>query len=107
MAMVCDACGTKFSRDNGQSSLHVTPPRVDFRMIEALARAGLPPYEQPDFMQLDLCIQCTSKALTHLGLPTKICELPVLPTEAAESDGNAGALTADDLRQLGLDPNMP
>jgi hypothetical protein len=82
---------------------------MDFRMIEAFVTAGLPTPEQPAFLDHDLCLQCTTKALAHLGLPTTICELPTLPAELspAPGDGNTGALTAEDLRALGLDPNTP
>ncbi len=107
MAMVCDACGTKYSREGGQSRLHVTPPSIDFKMIEAFVNAGLPPPDRPSFVEHDLCLQCTSKALTHLGLPTNICEIPKLPVEPASGAGNTGALTDEDLRALGIDPSLP
>lgn len=76
-------------------------------MIEAFVSAGLPTPEQPPFLDHDLCMRCTAKALAHLGLPIKICEVPTLPAVAAPKDGNTGALTEEDLRALGLDPNTP
>jgi hypothetical protein len=107
MAMVCDACGTKYSRESGESRLHVTPPSIDFRTIEAFVNAGLPAPDRISFVQHDLCLQCTSKALAHLGLPTNVCEVPTLPTPPAPEGGNTGALTDEDLRSLGLDPSTP
>jgi hypothetical protein len=99
MGMICDACGTKFARDDGQSTLNVSPPRIDFKLIQALTEAGQS-YEHREHLHLDLCLSCTAKVLSHLSLSTEICELPQLPT--APSDPASGALTEEDLRQLGL-----
>ena len=102
MGMICDACGTKYARDDGQSTLNVSPPRVDFKLIQALTEAGQT-YEHPEHLHLDLCVACTSKVLSHLGLSTEICTLPQLPPAPSEpAPPNAGALTKEDLRQLGL-----
>src|SRR5438046_1078494 len=108
MAMVCDVYGTKFARDtSGHATLHVSPPRPDFKLISALVIAGKP-YETPDHLALDLCLGCTAKTLAHLGLPTDICELPEMPAVPSampiDGDGSppAGALTLDDLKQLGI-----
>lgn len=111
MAMVCDACGAKFARDgnDGCSTLAVTPPRLDFKSIQALISVGK--YVDPhDRATHDLCLGCTVKALAYLGLPTDICELPELPVETprdgAGQDSPAGALTPDDLRALGIEPSV-
>jgi len=106
MGMICDACGTKFGHDNGQSTLNVSPPRIDFKMIQALTEAGQI-YEHREHLHLDLCLSCTSKVLSHLGLSTEICTLPQLPPASTEAaPPNTGALTEEDLRQLGLtDPS--
>ena len=106
--MVCDVCGTKFGHDDGHANLRVTPPRPNFKLFQALATAGLP-YESPEPLALDLCVECTKKVLATLGLPTEGCELPQLPTvEDPRADPAekplAGALTLDELRKLGLDP---
>jgi hypothetical protein len=108
MAMVCDACGAKFARDGseGHATLAIAPPRLDFKMIQSLVSAGK--YIEPrEHATHDLCRGCTIKALAHLGLPTDICELPDLPSEGSPPDSPppTGALTADDLRELGLEPD--
>ena len=108
MAMVCDACGTKFARDGsgGHSTLAVTPPRFDSKMIQSLVSAGafVEPREHATY---DLCLGCTVKALAHLGLPTESCELPEVPSSLVSPPETppAGALSADDLRTLGLAPD--
>jgi len=99
MATVCDSCEAKYGRDAGSSSLNVSPPRPDF---QALAAAGRP-YEYREPLALDLCLACTRKALAQLGISTEICDLPELPKPDEETDRpNIGALTDEDLRQLGL-----
>jgi hypothetical protein len=105
MGMICDACGTKFARDDGQSTLNVSPPRPDFKLFQALATIGQT-YDHRDPLHLDLCLQCTSKALSHLGLSTEICTLPEMPT--APSGGSAmipafSVMTPEDLDRLGID----
>jgi hypothetical protein len=105
MGMICDACGTKFGRDDGQSTLNVSPPRPDFKLFQALATTGQL-YEHRDPLHLDLCLSCTSKVLSHLGLSTEICTLPEMP--AAPSDGGGtipafSVMTPDDLERLGID----
>jgi hypothetical protein len=110
MAMVCDACGTKFTRDgSGHSNLSVTPPRIDFKALQALISVGKT-FEPREHETLDLCLGCTAKALSHLGLPTDICDLPEMPIdigppEAPPEAPPAGALTLEDLRALGIDPS--
>jgi hypothetical protein len=104
MAMVCDACGEKYGRDsvNASSHLHVSPPRPDFKLYQALTAAGQS-YESREPLTLDLCLSCTRKVLTQIGLSTEICDLPELPKTNEETGRpNAGALTDEDLRQLGL-----
>lgn len=100
MATVCDACGTKFGRDEGHASLHVAPPRPDLKLFRALAEAGQS-YDPPEPLALDLCLSCTSKVLTQLGLPTEVCDLPQAPTPEV-GPPPAGALTEEDLRELGI-----
>lgn len=100
--MVCDACEEKYGRESGNASLHVSPPRPDFKLFQALAVAGKS-YESHEPLALDLCLACTRKTLAHLGLPTEVCDLPQLPTtDDEEPASSAGALTDEDLRQLGL-----
>ena len=104
MATVCDACGEKFARNGGHAALHVSPPIPDFKIFNAFATAGQP-YEHRDPVDLDLCLACASKALTHLGLPTDVCELPeapAVPTSSGDNDQSplAGALTEEELRAL-------
>ncbi len=107
MAMMCDACGEKFGREDGHASLHVNPPRPDFKLITRLTRAGKT-FEHREMMTLDLCRACTAKALTTLGQSTEICELPEL-SEPVDDEGvpdrpPIGALTSDELRELGIEP---
>jgi len=107
MAMVCDACGTKFSRDSdGHSTLSVTPPRIDFKTIQALVSVGKS-FEPREHQTLDLCLACTRKTLTHLGLPIDVCALPEMPIEPAPTTEPppAGALTLADLKELGIEPD--
>jgi hypothetical protein len=109
MAMVCDACGTKFVQNNsGHSTLNVTPPRIDFKMIQALMNAGKP-FEHCEHASHDICLACTRKVLGLLGLPTDVCELPEMPTETTTADPSekplAGALTPAELKALGIEPN--
>lgn len=102
MATICDACGTKFGRDDGHANLHVSPPRPDLKLFRELAATGQS-YDPPDPLALDLCLSCTSKALAHLGLPTQVCDLPKIQTADAEPPPT-GALTEADLRELGITP---
>jgi hypothetical protein len=107
--MICDACGEKYKQhESGHATLHVSPPRPDFKLFQALAAAGQS-FEAKEPQTLDLCATCTSKTLAHLGLSTEIMELPQLPETAKVDDGdkdpersNTGALTQEDLRTLGL-----
>jgi hypothetical protein len=100
MAMICDACGTKYANDGGSAHLRVSPHRADFKVYQAHAVAGQT-YEPLEPLTLDLCLACASKALAHLGLPTAVCEPPRLPpTDEAPELG--GALTDEDLKNLGL-----
>jgi hypothetical protein len=111
MAMICDACGAKYGRDDGNATLHTTPPRPDFKLFQAFTAAGQP-YVHREPLTLDLCLACTKKALAHLGLPTDSCELPELPKTSEGGEGSPmlteeelrqrGALTEEDLRQLGM-----
>lgn len=107
MAMLCDACGTKFARDEGNSNLSVSPPRIDFKTIQALMNVGKS-FEPREHVTHDLCLACTRKALAFLELPTDVCELPELPapppTEPSERP-LAGALTPEELKALGIEPN--
>ena len=110
MAMICDACGEKYGRDEGGATLHTTPPRPDFKLFQAFTAAGQA-YEHREPLTLDLCLACAKKALAHLGLPTDSCELPELPkVEGAKDDRQLteeelqqrGALTKEDLQKLGM-----
>jgi hypothetical protein len=107
MGMVCDVCETKFGHDACHANLRVTPPRPDFKLFQALAAAGQP-YESAEPLALDLCVECTKKVLLTLGLPIDGCELPQLPEPPkadkvdAEPAPNAGALTEEELRKLGM-----
>jgi len=105
MATICDACGEKFGRDAGHSTLHVSPPRPDMKLFQALVTAGRS-FTSHDPLALDLCLACTAKTLARLGLPTDVCELPAMPTTPTPDEDPdrppAGALTEEDLRQLGL-----
>ena len=78
MATICDACGEKFGRDAGHSTLDVAPPRPDLKLFQALVTAGRP-FAPGSTLALDLCLACTARTLAHLGLPTDVCELPELP----------------------------
>lgn len=102
MSMVCDACGTKFGRNDGLSTLNVSPPLPDYRVFQEFAAIGqLPTHHDP--LRLDLCLTCTARVLEHLGLSTAICAPPQMPpTPADPAQPPTGALTEDDLRQLGL-----
>ena len=107
MGMVCDACGEKYKQhESGHATLHVSPPRPDFKLYQTFAAAGIS-YETREPLALDLCSACTKKALATLGLSTEIMELPQLPEVPKPDDEeadrpNTGALTEDDLRKLGL-----
>jgi hypothetical protein len=109
MAKVCDACGTKYKHDDGETTLRVSPPSMSHEMLMARVDRGLPYAPPMPSLDVDLCIQCTSKVLAILGMPTEICELPQLPPAPPppSEPSNAGALTDDDLRKLGLlDPGV-
>lgn len=100
--MVCDACGEKYGRDEGSANLHVSPPRPDAKHFEALVIAGQS-YRIRESLTLDLCRTCVRKALAHLGLSTDVCELPEpVPQIGDPERPSSGALTEEDLRQLGL-----
>ena len=110
MGMICDACGAKYGRDDGNATLHTTPPRPDFKLFQAFTAAGQP-YVHQEPLTLDLCLACTKKALAHLGLPTDSCELPELPKPPKVGEGQPlteeelrqrGALGEEDLRKLGM-----
>ena len=79
-------------------------------LIGDLVAAGTH-YKYPKPLDVDLCAACTLSVLKGLGLSTEICELPPRP-EAAEAldlvsvdPPLAGALTPEDLRNLGIDPD--
>lgn len=105
MASICDSCGEKFTRDSGSAHLRVSPPRVSFKLLQALVTAGRA-HESHDPLELDLCLACTRTTLTHLKQPTDVCDLPEVPPSILMTDPpdgpNIGALTDEDLRQLGL-----
>jgi hypothetical protein len=109
MAMICDACGTKFVQNNdGHSTLSVSPPRIDFKMIQALMNAGKP-FEHREHASHDICLACTRKVLGLLSLPTGVCDLPEVPVEALADPSTkplAGALTPEELKALGIEPNV-
>ena len=99
MAMICDACATKYATDGGGGHLNVSPPRTDFKIYQAYAEAGRSCVPREP-LALDLCLACTAKMLAHLGLSTEVCEPPQMPT--AEVTVLDGALTEKDLKDLGL-----
>ena len=70
--------------------------------FEALVIAGQS-YRIRESLTLDLCRTCVRKALAHLGLSTDVCELPEpVPQIGDPERPSSGALTEEDLRQLGL-----
>lgn len=109
MAMVCDACSSKFGREDGQSTLNVRPPHIAYKMVQAFITAGLPVPSPRGHEEFDLCLGCTAKALAHLGLQTDVCEVPQLPEPPPEpsKEPYAGALSLEDLKTLGLSEDPP
>lgn len=102
MGMICDACGAKYGRDDGNATLHTTPPRPAFKLFQALAAAGQA-YAPQEALMLDLCLACTKKVLVHLGLPTDSFELPPLPKSDEKTERPlTGQLSEEELRKLGM-----
>lgn len=105
MALVCDVCATKFGHSDCRANLNVSPTQPNLKIFQALAAAGRS-WEPVEPLALDLCVECTKKVLGILGLSAAVCESPAVPeptpNDEAPERPNIGALTAEDLRQLGL-----
>ena len=98
MALVCDVCETKFGHDDCHANLRVSPPRLDFKALVAVGHS----YEIPEALALDLCTSCVRKVLTLLGRSTEICERPEAESMADPTGPSTNALSAEELRQLGM-----
>lgn len=79
-------------------------------LLGDLVAAGTP-YRYPKPLDIDLCAACVLSVLKGLDMSTDICELPPRPVAAEPLDVSleplAGALTPEDLRNLGIDPDAP
>jgi hypothetical protein len=101
MATVCDACKATTSFRTGRSKLEIEPPKLTSMELTAIAIKGIETgsvnIPEQDKETLDLCITCTHKALLHLGIGKA-------EAQPASAPPPGGALTSEDLRELGIEP---
>ncbi len=107
MATICDGCKTKIHFDDGSGggmlSVRHQQPHGDY--FRRAITAGISPISPHGASDLDLCETCTEKVLVLLGFPTEtLIKIPPIPGEEEPDPDQplAGALTDDELRELGL-----
>lgn len=96
MSTVCDSCKERLNVADGCAGLSIYDPAPDFRAM-VISRPRRPP-------QIDLCAGCLLKLIEVLKLPPDTFT-PRLPPPAEPA--LVGALTAEDLLQLGLNKEDP
>lgn len=100
MSIKCDSCKQNLNQDDGSARMMISDPTPDFRGGEMPVIRRSP--------QLDLCATCLVKAIEILGLPADAFVPRSKPAAPAAPPESSGALTPDDLIELGLtDGNVP
>lgn len=97
MSTLCDSCKQIASPSEGGARVTVQDPALDLRALAP--DAEIPSFRRPP--QLDLCASCLVALIKFLDLPEDTFTPQVLP---AAPPPPPGALTEEDLKQLGLEP---
>lgn len=98
MSKICDSCKQSMPQGGGGAEIWITDPTPDFRNMSVDTFDTLPiTTRQPP--RLDICPSCLLRLVDTLALPPDTFT-PRLPP--AEPPTPAGALTEEDLVELGL-----
>lgn len=98
MSTICDACKKVLDHDDGCARVMITDPTPDFHSLSPDEIAGLS--HRRTLPQVDLCATCLTKMIEVMELPPDT----FTPRPARAATASTGALSAEDLAQLGIDP---